>query len=57
MRTTWWLSSWRMTVAVVTKTGYIVAAPPIVATFIGQPLDNLTTWLSRQGGLRVRRLK
>ena len=31
----------------------IVKAAHIVARFIGQPLDNLTAWMKKQGGLRI----
>lgn len=53
----WWLSTEKMTVYVETDANdRIINAAPIVNRFIGQPLDNLLGWLSRQGGLRKSRL-
>lgn len=46
----WWLSSRRMTVGVYVRDGYVVGGAPIVARFVGQPLDNLTRWMARQPG-------
>lgn len=47
------LSSMAMTVGVTTKDGKIIEAPPIVRKFIGQPVDSLIGWMTKQGGLRV----
>ena len=47
-----WLSSHKMTVRVVTNlSGKIVSTAPIVRRFINQPISNLLTWMSKQGGL------
>jgi len=46
-----------MTIFARTEDGLIVEAAPIVRRFVGQPLSNLTDWLSRRfGGLMVERL-
>ena len=47
----YWLSSKRMTVGVeVDDAGIIRQAAPIVRKFIGQPVENLVRWMSRQEG-------
>ena len=47
-----YLSSRAMTVMVeVDETERIVRTPPIVRTFIGQPVENLIHWMKKQGGL------
>jgi hypothetical protein len=46
-----------MTVCVdVDANGIIVAAPPIVRKFIGQPSTNLGNWLRRQPGFCCQKL-
>jgi hypothetical protein len=46
-----------MTVCVdVDANGIIVAAPPIVRKFIGQPATNLDRWLRKQPGFRSQKL-
>jgi hypothetical protein len=46
-----------MTVCVdVDARGIIVAAPPIVRKFIGQPATNLGRWLRKQPGFRCQKL-
>lgn len=52
MMSKWWLSSRRMTVVVEEQGNLVVDAAPIVRKFIGQPLENLTRWMRRQGGYR-----
>jgi hypothetical protein len=53
----YWLSSKKMTVFVeVDDYGRIVDASPIVKKFIGQGIDSLKAWLSRQGGLVCKKL-
>ena len=52
---TYWLSSRKMTIAVRVEV-VIVEAPPIARKFIGQPLENLVGWMTRQGGFRMERL-
>lgn len=47
------LSSEAMTVGVTTKDGKIIETPPIAKKFIGQPLNNILDWMTKQGGLRV----
>ena len=50
-----WLSSYRMTVRVVTGTsGMIVSTAPIIRRFINQPISNLFTWMRKQGGLLIK---
>lgn len=53
----WQLSSHRMTVFVATKNKTIVDAAPIVKKFVGQTIDRLEFWLSRQGGFERRQLR
>jgi len=38
-----------MTVKVEVQNGTIVTAAPIVRVFLGQPINNLIRWLTRQG--------
>jgi hypothetical protein len=53
----YWLSTVKMTVGVTTDaSGIVVEAAPIVRKFIGQPLDNLVRWLSKQQGFQVQEL-
>jgi hypothetical protein len=52
----WQLSSRRMTVFVATENKVITDAAPVVRKFVGQPIDNLELWLSRQGGFERRQL-
>ena len=53
----YWLSSEKMTVCVtVNSEGKIIGGPPIVRSFIGQPLPNLQRWLDRQGGFICKQL-
>lgn len=35
------------------KYGIIQVTPPIVRKFVGQPLDNLVRWMSKQPGFRM----
>lgn len=43
----WWLSNKKMTIGVKVDKGRIVDAAPIVRKFIGQPFQNLKTWMYR----------
>jgi hypothetical protein len=55
---TWWLSSTKMTILVVTdKDLVIVDAAPVVRKFIGQPAKNLADWMRKQGGFLCQELK
>lgn len=45
-----------MTMLVVCQNGVIIKAAPIVRKFIGQPTDNLTLWMMRQGNLSIHNL-
>lgn len=59
MLTSWYVSTYRMTVRVDTnEQEVIVGAAPIVKKFIGQPMRNLLRWMSNwpNNGLRVERL-
>jgi len=48
-----WMSSDAMTVVVEVRfDGVIVKAPPIVHRFLGQPIDNLRLWMSKQPGFK-----
>lgn len=47
MKTTWWLSNEKMTVKVVVRNTKIIAAAPIVRKFLGQPFQNLVSWMNR----------
>lgn len=53
----WWFSSDRMTVAVEVIDGKIARAAPIIYKFRGQPVENLVSWMQRQGGFRGRKLE
>lgn len=45
-----WVSCTKFTVLVVEDdTGKIVEAAPIVVRFVGQPIENLLTWICRNG--------
>lgn len=46
----YWLTTERMTVAVLVRDTVVVTAPPIVRKFVGQPALNLIRWLARQPG-------
>jgi hypothetical protein len=46
----YWLSTERMTVGVEVVNGKIKTCPPIVQKFIGQPVENLISWMKRQPG-------
>ena len=50
----WYLSSERMTLAVVTAhpSERVLEAPPIAGRFVGQPLQNLVRWMGRQPHFR-----
>jgi len=50
----WYLSSERMTLAVVTAhpSERVLEAPPIARRFVGQPLQNLVRWMGRQPDFR-----
>ena len=56
MRVRWYLSSTRMTIAVLVEDGIVLTAPPVAQKFIGQPLDNLVRWMEKQGGFRMKAL-
>lgn len=45
-----WMSTERMTVQVRVEDGVVVSTPPIVRKFVGQPIENLQRWLSKQPG-------
>ncbi|MHC4188418.1 MAG: hypothetical protein ACYSUB_01915 [Planctomycetota bacterium] len=47
MIVTWWLSNRKMTVKVVVKDTMIIDAAPVVRKFIGQPFQNIVTWMNR----------
>ena len=51
-----WLSTDRMTVAVLVSDGLVREGPPIVRKFIGQRPESLGAWLRKQGGFRAERL-
>ncbi len=56
-RRKYWLSTYHMTVYVETDVNNrITRTAPITRKFIGQPITNLTYWLSKQGGLLIARL-
>lgn len=44
-----WLSNTKMTVKVIVQDGTIIGGASIIRVFIGQPLTNLTRWMSRIG--------
>ncbi|MHA1839868.1 MAG: hypothetical protein ACTSYO_07955 [Candidatus Ranarchaeia archaeon] len=46
-----------MTVLVETKDRHISKAAPIVRKFIGQPLNNLSNWMRKQGGFKIHKYK
>jgi hypothetical protein len=46
---TYWVSSTIGTCFVETKQGVIIDTAPLWGKFIGQPLSNLTRWLSNKG--------
>lgn len=48
----YWLSSVKMTVLVVCRSGVVVYAAPVVRRFIGQSLRSLESWMVSQGGFR-----
>ena len=51
MMAEYWLSTPKMTIAIRTDdAGRITWAAPVAWRFIGQPLANLESWLSRIGG-------
>jgi hypothetical protein len=53
----WWLSSAKMTVRVtVDRSARVIAGPPIVKRFVGQPLVRLMGWMMRQGEFEGREL-
>ena len=52
----WWISTVRMTVAVLVQSGRIADGPPIVRKFIGQASRSLGRWMRRQGGFVCQRL-
>ena len=51
---TYWMTCRKMTVkAVVDKNRIILSSSPIVKKFVGQPLDNLKSWLIKFGGFEI----
>lgn len=46
----YYMSSRKMTIAILCENGRIVYSPPIVRRFIGQELVNLVGWMEKQGG-------
>lgn len=47
----WWLTCRKMTVAVgVDAHDKIVYTPPVVHKFKGQPIENLSRWMTKLGG-------
>jgi len=54
--TWWWLSSNAMTLAVkVNRQAIIIQAPPIAQKFVGQHFNNLTNWMGKQRGFKMRK--
>ena len=50
MKHEYWLSSPKMTVGVTTdERGIIIAAAPILRTFVGQPIEHLRRWMQGHG--------
>jgi hypothetical protein len=53
----YWFSTASMTVGVETdEHDAVVITPPILRTFIGQPIDNVRRWLSGQAEFREEKL-
>jgi hypothetical protein len=52
----WWLSTKRMTFAVLILDDVIVETAPIARKFVGQPPAALSRWLQKQGRIWARRL-
>lgn len=46
-----------MTVTVGVVDGKIASAPPIVSKFIGQPIENLRTWMQSLGDYKEKETK
>jgi hypothetical protein len=46
---TYRLSNDKLTVQAVIRNGKIIDADPVIRIFIGQPLDNLATWMRKLG--------
>ncbi len=49
----WRLSNEKMTIFAQTVNGIILEVAPIANKFIGQPLDNLATWMEKMGSTTV----
>ena len=52
----YYLSCGRFTVWVACEDGCIVDGAPIIKQFIGQPLENLTSWMKRFGKFKSRQI-
>ena len=57
MNKSYWLSSTNMTVFVnVNEQNIIVDCANIIKVFVGQPLDNLIRWMTKQGHFQIKEL-
>lgn len=47
------LSNDKLTVKATVRNGKIIDAAPVIRIFIGQPLDNLATWMQKLGPTEI----